>query len=152
MEDTIALGDFVLVTKAVYLLRDPRCGDVIVFRDPADPGKDFVMRVVGVPGDEVEGINKSVFVNGKPGANLHVSHKEMDVVPHEYNPRDNFEPVKVPAKSLFVMGDNRDRSYDSRFWGCLPYGKIKGLAFIKYWSWDSARLRVRWGSIGRPIN
>lgn len=164
MGKTLSVGDSFLVNKFVYGrkipftdkrfldIHEPRRGDVIVFEDPADSAKVFAMRVVGVPGDEVEGINKKVFINGKPEINLHVSHKEVDVVPREYNPRDNFGPVKVPANSLFVMGDNRDRSYDSRFWGCLPYGKIRGLAIVKYWSWDSSRSRVRWGSIGRPID
>lgn len=163
MAETLSVGDCFLINKFIYGreipftdkrffdIHEPRRGDVIVFTDPADPGKDFVMRVVGVPGDEVEGINKKVSVNGKPESNLHVSHREDDIVPREYNPRDNFGPVKVPVNCLFVMGDNRDCSYDSRFWGCLPYGKVKGLAFIKYWSWDSARSRVRWGSIGKLI-
>ena len=79
-------------------------------------------------------------------------HKEKDVIPPEQNSRDFLGPVKVPESSYFVMGDNRDRSYDSRFWGFVKNPKIKGLAFIKYWSWDSANFRVRWGSIGKLID
>jgi signal peptidase I len=164
MDDTLVVGDFFLVNKFVYgrnipftdkrflKIREPRRGDVIVFAYPEDPGKDFVMRVVGIPGDEVEGIDKRIYVNGKPHVNPHESHREMDVIPREQNPRDNFGPVKVPANSLFVMGDDRDRSYDSRFWGCVPGDRVKGLAFIRYWSWDPEHRRVRWGSIGNSIN
>ena len=164
MEDTLAVGDYFLVNKFVFgrtipftdmrlfALREPRRGDVVVFEYPEDPGKDFVMRVVGVPGDEVEGKDKQIYVNGRRSVHPCESHREREVVPREQNPRDNFGPVKVPADALFVMGDNRDRSYDSRFWGCVPYGKIKGLAFLKYWSWDPEQRRVRWGSIGKSID
>ncbi len=164
MAETLVVGDCFLVNKLIYgrkipftdtrllEIHEPRRGEVIVFEYPEDPGKVFVMRVVGVPGDEVEGIDKKVFVNGKPAPDLHASHREDDVIPREYNPRDNFGPVRVPANALFMMGDNRDRSYDSRFWGCLPYGRIKGAAFIKYWSWDPEQRQVRWGSIGKSID
>lgn len=164
MEDTLAIGDHILVSKFIYgtkipltdkrilKIRDPRRGDVIVFEYPEDPSKDFIKRVVGTPGDEVQVIDKKVFVNGKPYDNPHEVHKEKEVIPKEQNPRDNFGPVKVPENSYFVMGDNRDRSYDSRFWGFVKNEKIKGLAFIKYWSWDKDKFRVRWGSIGKLID
>ncbi len=164
MEDTLAIGDHILVSKFIYgtkipftstrllKFRDPRRGDVIVFEYPEDPSKDFIKRVIGTPGDEVQVINKKVFVNGKPYENPHEVHKEKEVIPKEQNQRDNFGPVKVPENSYFVMGDNRDRSYDSRFWGFVTNDKIKGLAFIKYWSWDKDKFRVRWGSIGKLIH
>ena len=164
MEDTLAIGDHILVNKFIYgskipftgsrvlRLRDPRQGDVIVFEYPEDPTKDFIKRVVGTPGDTVEVKDKRVYVNGKLYANPHEVHKESDTIPKELQPRDNKEPVKVPAGSYFVMGDNRDRSYDSRFWGFVPMEKIKGLAFIKYWSWDKDKFRVRFGSIGKLID
>jgi signal peptidase I len=164
MEDTLAIGDHILVNKFIYgskipftsdrilKIRDPRQGDVIVFEYPEDPSKDFIKRVVGVPGDTVEVKDKHVFVNGKLYANPHEVHKEPDTIPKEMNPRDFKDPVKVPAGSYFVMGDNRDRSYDSRFWGFVTMDKIKGLAFIKYWSWDKDNFRVRFGSIGKLIN
>jgi len=164
MEDTLAIGDHILVNKFLYgskipftdkrilKIRDPRRGDVIVFEYPEDPSKDFIKRVIGTPGDVIEEKDKQVYINGQPYVNPHEVHKEKDLIPREQNPRDNFGPVKVPADSYFMMGDNRDRSYDSRFWGFVKNPKIKGLAFIKYWSWDSARFRVRWGSIGKPIN
>lgn len=164
MEDTLAIGDHLLVNKFIYgskipftgsrilAIRDPRQGDVIVFEYPEDPSKDFIKRVIGVPGDVVEVKNKRVYVNGKLYANPHEVHKESDTIPKEMNPRDNKDPVTVPANSYFVMGDNRDRSYDSRFWGFVTRDKIKGLAFIKYWSWDKDKLRVRFGSIGKLID
>ncbi|KAB0669868.1 signal peptidase I [Oryzomonas sagensis] len=164
MEDTLAIGDHLLVNKFIYgtkfpfsdkrllTLRDPRRGDVIVFEYPEDPSKDFIKRVIGTPGDVIEGKDKKVFVNGKPYENPHEVHKEKDIVPKEMNPRDTFGPVTVPPNSYFMMGDNRDRSYDSRFWGFVTRDKIKGLAFIKYWSWDKDTFRPRFGSIGKLIN
>jgi len=164
MEDTLAIGDHLLVNKFIYgtklpfsdkrllTLRDPRRGDVIVFEYPEDPSKDFIKRVIGTPGDVVEGRDKKVYVNGKPYENPHEVHKEKDIIPKEMNPRDTFGPVTVPPNSYFMMGDNRDRSYDSRFWGFVSRDKIKGLAFIKYWSWDKEKFRPRLGSIGKLIN
>lgn len=164
MEDTLAIGDHLLVSKFIYgtkvpfstnrilTIRDPRRGDVIVFEYPEDPSKDFIKRVVGTPGDVVEGKDKKVYVNGKLYENPHEIHKEKEIIPKEMNPRDTFGPVTVPAGSFFVMGDNRDRSYDSRFWGFVSLDKIKGLAFVKYWSWDREKFRPRFGSIGKLIN
>ncbi|HEY3306961.1 MAG TPA: signal peptidase I [Desulfuromonadaceae bacterium] len=164
MEETLAIGDHLLVNKFIYgsklpfsdnrvlAIRNPRRGDVIVFEYPEDPSKDFIKRVVGTPGDVVEGKNKKVFVNGKLYENPHEVHKEKEIIPKEMNPRDTFGPVTVPSGSYFVMGDNRDRSYDSRFWGFVSMEKIKGLAFIKYWSWDREKFRPRFGNIGRLIN
>jgi signal peptidase I len=164
MEDTLAIGDHLLVNKFIYgthipftdktilKFRDPRRGDVIVFEYPEDPSKDFIKRVIGTPGDVVEERDKQVYVNGQPYSNPHEVHKEPGIIPKDQNPRDTFGPIKVPADSLFVMGDNRDRSYDSRFWGFVKFEKVKGLAFIKYWSWDHEHFRVRWGSIGKLIN
>lgn len=164
MEDTLLIGDHLLVSKFLYgtkipftdtkilKIRDPKRGDVIVFEYPEDPSKDFIKRVVGTPGDVVEGKDKQVFVNGKLYENPHEIHKEKDIIPKAQNPRDTFGPVTVPADAYFVMGDNRDRSYDSRFWGFVKSPKIKGKAFIKYWSWDSEKFSVRFRNIGRLIN
>jgi len=164
MEDTLVIGDHLLVNKFIYgtkipfsdsqviKVRDPRRGDVIVFEYPEDPSKDFIKRVIGTPGDVVEGKDKKVYVNGKLYQNPHEIHKEKEIVPKEMNPRDTFGPVTVPPNSYFVMGDNRDRSYDSRFWGFVTRDKIKGLAFIKYWSWDREKFRPRFGNIGTLIN
>ncbi|AAR34643.1 signal peptidase I [Geobacter sulfurreducens] len=163
MEDTLAIGDHILVSKFIYgtkipfvdgrylKIRDPKRGDVIVFEYPEDPSKDFIKRVIGLPGDTIQVVQKQVFINGKPFSVPQEVHKEKDVIPAAQNPRDNFGPVTVPENSYFVMGDNRDRSYDSRFWGFVKNSQIKGLAFIKYWSWDREKFRVRWGSIGDII-
>ncbi len=173
MEDTLLIGDHLLVNKFIYgvqiplidgrylTIRHPERGDVIVFEFPEDEGKsffqrrDFIKRVVGVPGDTIEVRNKQVFVNGVLHQIPQEIHKEPTVVAAGFGPRDFMEPVTVPDGSYFVMGDNRDRSYDSRFWGFVADDKIKGLAFIKYWSWNSLGgwlEKIRWNRIGRPIN
>jgi signal peptidase I len=172
MEDTLLIGDHLLVSKFIYgvqvpfvdgrylTIREPQRGDVIVFEFPEDEGKnffqrrDFIKRVIGVPGDTVEVRNKQVFVNGELQQIPQAIHKESNVVAPGFGPRDFMPPVTVPPDNYFVMGDNRDRSYDSRFWGFVEESKIKGLAFIKYWSWDSQAGwldKVRWNRIGRPI-
>jgi len=164
MEDTLLIGDHLLVSKFLYgtkipftdskilKIRDPKRGDVIVFEYPEDPSKDFIKRVIGTPGDVVEGKDKKVFVNGKLYEKPHEIHKETEIIPKAQNPRDTFGPVTVPTDSYFVMGDNRDRSYDSRFWGFVKSSKIKGKAFIKYWSWDNDKFSVRFRNIGRLID
>ncbi|HEX9022397.1 MAG TPA: signal peptidase I [Geobacteraceae bacterium] len=163
MENTLLIGDRLLVNKFIYgikvpftdrrilKLRAPERGDVIVFEFPPDRSKDFIKRVVGVPGDVVMIRNKQVHVNGIPYHDPHELHKDAEVLPAARSPRDNFGPVRVPAGDFFVMGDNRDRSYDSRFWGFVTYPEIVGRAFIIYWSWDKDFWRVRWREIGRVI-
>ncbi len=173
MLDTLLIGDHLLVNKFIYgtqvpgsderylALRSPERGDVIVFEFPDDESKpflqrrDFIKRVVGLPGDVVEINAKQVYVNGEPLNMPQIVHKDNKVVPPVAGPRDYMKKKKVPQDSYFVMGDNRDFSFDSRFWGFVPMEKIKGLAFIKYWSWDSnAELteKVRWERIGRTID
>ncbi|MGW8313268.1 MAG: signal peptidase I [Desulfuromonadales bacterium] len=167
MEDTLLIGDHLLVNKFIYgmelpfsdepvlSLRDPERGDVIVFEFPEDKDKpyferrDFIKRVIGLPGDTVEIHNKDVFVNGQRYMTPQAVYKDGTLIP---GPRDNMPPLTVPPHSYFVMGDNRDRSYDSRFWKFVDRSAIKGLAFIKYWSWDSEKFMPRWNRIGRPIN
>ncbi len=170
MEDTLLIGDHLLVNKFIFgtqlpfmdkhflTLRHPQRGDVIVFEFPLDADKsyfqrrDFIKRVVGLPGDRIEVRNKQVLVNGEPYKLSQEIHKELDIIPGNLQPRDFMEPVEVPDGHYFVMGDNRDRSFDSRFWGFVPEPNIKGLAFIKYWSWNREKNMPRWNRIGRPIN
>lgn len=170
MEDTLLIGDHLLVSKFVYgmqipftdkrilTFKHPQQGDVIVFEFPEDRNKsyfarrDFIKRVVGVPGDVVEVRDKQVYVNGVKYELPQAIHKEADLIPAEYGPRDFMKPVTVPVDSYFVMGDNRDRSYDSRFWGFVTDPEIKGKAFIKYWSWDSERHLPRITRIGGLIH
>jgi len=163
MEDTLVVGDHLLANKFLFgiripftdsrilKIRDPRRGDVIIFRFPEDRSKDFIKRVVGVPGDEILIRDKQVSVNGVPYRNPHEVHKEPRMLPRSEAPRDNFGPVRVPAGSWFVMGDNRDKSYDSRYWGFVKDSDIEGKAFLLYWSWDGESWRVRWGRIGKLI-
>jgi signal peptidase I len=101
-----------------------------------------------LPGDTIEIRNKNVFVNGERYITPEAVYKDGNLTA---GPRDNMRPVTVPDDSYFVMGDNRDRSYDSRFWRFVDRSAIKGLAFIKYWSWDSEKFTPRWGRIGRMI-
>jgi len=164
MENTLLVGDHIFVNKFIYgtripftdkriwKIRDPKRGDVIVFEFPPDRSKDFIKRVIGVPGDMIMVRNKHVYVNGIPYRNPHAMHTDPEVLPGSRSPRDNFGPVRVPAGDYFVMGDNRDNSYDSRFWGFVPNSDILGPAFIKYWSWDGDTWRVRWRDIGQLIH
>lgn len=163
MENTLLIGDHILVNKFIYgvklpfvdhrmaTLREPRRGDVIVFEFPMDPDKDYIKRIVGLPGDEIRIVNKRVYVNDRLYADTHELHKRSEVLPQRISQRDNMETVVVPPGSYFVMGDNRDESYDSRFWGFVTRDRIKGLAFLKYWSWDSRCNTIHWENIGRPI-
>jgi len=166
MEDTLLIGDYLLVNKFIYgtkipftdtvilKLRDPRRGDVVVFEYPEDPSKDFIKRIIGVPGDVVEVRDKKVYVNGVLYENPHAIHKEPDIIPKEQSPRDNFGPIVVPENCYFTMGDNRDRSYDSRFWKFVRRDQIKGMAFIKYWSIEGPwyKFNIRWRNIGSLID
>lgn len=166
MEDTLLIGDHLLVSKFIYgtkipftdkvvlKIRDPKRGDVVVFEYPEDPRKDFIKRIIGLPGDVVEGKDKKLYVNGQLYENPHAVHKEAEIIPGANSPRDTFGPITVPQDCYFTMGDNRDRSYDSRFWKFVRRDQLKGLAFIKYWSIDGPwyKFNIRWGSIGRLID
>lgn len=163
MEPTLLIGDHILVSKFIYgikipftsirlvPLKKPQRGDVVVFIYPLDPSKDFIKRVVAVEGDTVKITNKKLLINGSEAADPHAVYKEDTVFPVEIQKRDNFGPVTVPAGSIFVLGDNRDRSLDSRFWGFVPLEDLRGKAFIIYWSWNSQETNVRWNRIGHLI-
>jgi len=136
MEDSLLSGDFVLVNKLHYRYKEPKPGEVIVFKYPLNPSKDMVKRVVALEGQTVEIRNKIVYVDGKmiPDPFL-AKHSDSRILPEDYSTRDNFGPAQVPAGHLFVLGDNRDNSQDSREWGFLDRSFIKGKAMIIYWSW-----------------
>jgi signal peptidase I len=163
MENTLLIGDYLMVNKFLYGIRvpftnyrlpaikEPERGDVIVFKYPEDTSVDFIKRVIGVPGDEIQIINKEVYINGILYKNPHEIHKDKQIFPAELVARDNFGPIRVPEGSYFVMGDNRDNSHDSRFWGFVPKSNLVGKAMIKYWSWDKNELHVRWERICRII-
>ena len=160
MEPTLLVGDHILVNKFVYGVKipfinrtaipigKPKRGDVIVFIYPVDRSKDFIKRVVGVAGDVIEIRKKKVYINNKLVKTEQAIHVDQRIIPAGLQPRDNFGPVTVPEKSLFVMGDNRDQSYDSRFWGFVSLEAVKGKAFIIYWSWDKGKFGVRWNRLG----
>ena len=163
MKETLLIGDHILVNKFLYGVKlpfvsttiipykDPHRGDIVVFKFPEDPDKDFIKRVVGVAGDVVEGRDKKIFVNHEPLNHDYGIHKDSRIVPGNIQPRDNFGPLVVPEKSLFVMGDNRDHSYDSRFWGFVNLKSVRGKAFLIYWSWDKSNFGVRWKRIGQML-
>ena len=161
MIPTLLVGDHILVNKFVYGVKNPWSGrtwitlgepgrhDVIVFRYPENPSQDFIKRVVGLAGDSVRVVDKKVYVNGELLEEPFAVTLDPEVLP---SARDNFGPVTVPPDSVFVMGDNRDNSHDSRFWGSVPLHEIKGKAFLFYWSWDQENFSVRWNRLGRVIH
>jgi signal peptidase I len=163
MKDTLLIGDHILVNKFIYgvklpILRkviipvkEPQRGDIIVFKFPVEPEKDFIKRVVGLPGDRIEGRDKQIFVNGEPVREDFAIRTDPHIFPAGIQARDNFGPLIVPEHSLFVMGDNRDQSFDSRFWGFVDVKAVSGKAFMIYWSWDSDDFGVRWSRIGRHL-
>ncbi|MGQ9689478.1 MAG: signal peptidase I [Desulfobaccales bacterium] len=153
MEPTLLVGDYLLVNKLAYGIRNPltnsvwiplgkpKRGDVAVFIYPQSLDKDYIKRIIGLPGDRIQIINKKLYLNGEPAHIPPLSddpeapravYREPEITPTE---RDNYGPVVVPEDCYFVMGDNRDRSYDSRFWGFVPMQALKGRAFIIYFSW-----------------
>ena len=151
MEPTLLVGDHILVNKFIYGIKapfikktiiplsEPKRGDIIVFAYPLDRKKDYIKRVIGLPGDEIQITDKKIFINGKL---FDAPFGVYDQSPR----RDNrFGPIVVPASSLFVMGDNRDHSYDSRYWGFVPLELVKGEAIIIYWSWP------HWNRFGHLI-
>ena len=151
MLPTLQIGDHILVNKFIYWFTAPERGDIIVFKFPQDEGRDFIKRVIGLPGEVIEIRGKQVFIDGRPLEEPYVIHLDAQIMSNPHSPRDHFGPVKVPEGQFFVMGDNRDHSMDSRFWGFLDLKKVKGKAFIIYWSWDRDRFRPRWDRIGRLV-
>lgn len=137
MEQTLLVGDHLLVNKFIYRFTDPKRGDVIVFKYPDNPSRNFIKRIVGIGGDTVEVRDKTVYVNGQRQDDSFTQHLFSEVLPAQMSPRDNFGPVTVPQNAYFMMGDNRDSSLDSRFWKntFVTRQAIVGKAMIIYWSW-----------------
>jgi signal peptidase I len=162
MKPTLLVGDFILVNKLVYRFSEPQRGDIVVFKYPIDPNIDFIKRIIALPGEEVEVRNNQVFINGKPLPLIEVGRGEengvrkviyeevmLEGIKHKvqfyedfpFSKRD-FGPVVVPPNHYFVMGDNRDNSEDSRYWGFLPRENIVGKAFVIYFSGDVPPLQT----------
>jgi signal peptidase I len=167
MEPTLLIGDHLLVNRLSYSVKvpftdivllhtgDPSRGDVVVFRYPVDRTKDFIKRVIAKEGDTLEIKDKVVYVNGKRMEDPHAFFAEDTVIPGFFSQRDTFGPITVPKGSYFCMGDNRDRSLDSRFWGFVKNEDLVGRALIIYFSWNSRAEDVfhyvRWERIGKLI-
>jgi len=167
MMDTLLVGDYILVNKFLFGpelpftdyrlpgVRLPHRGDIIVFKYPQDEKRDFIKRIIGTPGDTVQVRGQQVLVNGNA---LDESYVRRNPNPLSHTGSPSFcgyayacEPLVVPPESYFVMGDNRDNSQDSRYWGFVKRDKIKGKAFLIYWSWDSDRHWFRWWRLGNYI-
>jgi len=148
MIPTLLVGDHILVNKFVFRFRDPQRGDVIVFKYPWDEKRDFIKRVVAVGGEEVTMKDRTVFIDGRPLVEPYAIYSDSRL---SGGPGYQYGPVVVPPGSYFVMGDNRDNSQDSRFWGYLKKEKIRGKSFLIYWSWDSEKGGLRWWRLGRLI-
>lgn len=146
MEDSLLAGDYIFVNKLAYEYgTDPRPGDIIVFKYPNNPEKDFIKRIVALPGQTVEIADKVLYVDGEvapiPANSKHVDRR---IIPGDLSYRDNFGPYIVPDGEYFVIGDNRDDSRDSRFWGSVPRENLKGKAVFVYWSWEVAEDAPGW--------
>ncbi|MEW6162069.1 MAG: signal peptidase I [Nitrospirota bacterium] len=163
MIPTLLIGDHILVNKFIYgtkipfsdrrflVFKEPERGDIIVFRYPENPKKDFIKRVIATEGDILESRDKTVSVNRKAVIEPYAHHSDSYIIPKGSNPRDNFGPITVPKNKVFVMGDNRDQSHDSRYWGFVDIKDIKGEALIIYWSWDSKKNWLRFNRVGRSV-
>jgi signal peptidase I len=165
MENNLLIGDHLLVNKfvfgptttldrAVLPVTNVVRGDIVVFKYPEEPERDFIKRVIGLPGDTVELKAKKVYVNGQPLDEPYVHFltgmsEFSEVTSHDV--RERYGPVTVPAGQYFVMGDNRDNSQDSRYWGFLPGTYIKGKAMMIYWSYETERADVADSGLGATI-
>lgn len=172
MKNTLLIGDHILVSKFSYgihipneipftniklfpdirlLPKNPNRGDIIVFKFPKNESRDFIKRVVGVPGDQIELVRQKLYVNGKMVKEPYAIHLDPAEGLQSVSPRDDFGPIIVPPGHLFMMGDNRENSQDSRFWGFLDINKVKGRAFVIYWSWDRESNWFRSERIGKGL-
>jgi signal peptidase I len=174
MEDSLLVGDFLLVDKFTYgaplpfislrlpALAHPRIGDIVVFKYPLDPERVYIKRCIATEGQVVEVRNKVVYVDGSRAQDPPYSkYEDARIFSSSQNPRDNFGPQRIPEDYLFVMGDNRDNSRDSRHWGLLPRDLVIGKALCIYWSCEpgvspgllvdqvaSLPQRIRWKRLG----
>src|SRR5262245_28921289 len=161
MMDTLLVGDYILVNKFLSgaevpftdlrlpALREHRRGDIIVLKYPNDETRDFIKRIVGLPGDTVQVKDNRAYVNGKPMDEPFIRPGSLPTVPSDHCRYEYAcQPTVVPPGSYFVMGDNRDNSQDSRYWGFVKREKIRGKAFLIYWSWNGDGHWLRWRRLG----
>lgn len=151
MEPTLQTGDFILNNKLSYCTQNPKRGDVVIFQYPPDEKLIYVKRIIGLPGDKLEIKDKDVFINGHRFNETYVDHIDSNILPAVAGPRDNFGPFVVPSNKYFVMGDNRDNSLDSRYWGTVGRSQIKGKPSLVYWSWAGKFPFIRFGRIGKKV-
>ncbi len=161
MLETLQIGDHLLVNKFIYGVknpfsgeyiidgRDPQHGDIVVFPYPENPSVDYVKRVVGIPGDVIEIRDKQLYRNGEAVQEDYIQHSQPNII---MNRRDNMAPVTVPEGKYFMMGDNRDDSQDSRFFGVVDGDTFHGKAWRFYWSWDSKEGKPRLERIGKSVH
>jgi signal peptidase I len=169
MENNLLIGDHLLVNKFVFGPSETAIGrallpvsdikrrDVVVFKYPEEPERDFIKRVIGLPGETVEVREKRVYINGQPLVEPYVHYLEPPAAPsslHEvtsFDVRERYGPVTVPPGQYFVMGDNRDNSQDSRYWGFLPRNYVKGKALFIFWSYESEREDYEDAGVGAGV-
>jgi len=164
MVPTLLVGDQLVVNKLIYGIKipyfrntiipitDPQRGDIIVFIYPKDRSIEFIKRVIGIGGDTIKIKDKKIFLNGQLFTDNIGIYTDKMIYPGSVQPRDNFGPVTVPKGSLFVLGDNRDESMDSRFWGFVDLKDVQGKAFIIYWSWNPDERKIRWQRLGNLLH
>jgi signal peptidase I len=168
MEPTLQVGDFILVSKIIYGVKipftdkklfeftKPKRGDIVVFIYPKNTSQDFIKRVIGTEGDKVEVVGRKVYVNDRqiddPWGYYSDKNDWVKAIPG----MERSGPWIVPKNSLFVLGDNRDNSQDSRYWGFVTLNAVKGKAFIVYFSWNSLSEnlfgKIRWGRLARILH
>lgn len=145
MEDTLIEGDYIFVNKLAYKFAEPKAGDIVIFENPFDAGRDYIKRIVAVEGQTVEIVDKVLYVDDEvapipPGS----KHSDYKIFPAVLSNRDNLSPMMVPPGQYFVLGDNRDDSQDSRFWGCIDKSFLKGKAIFVYFSYEPDSDAPQW--------
>jgi len=155
MEPTLLVGDYILTNNSTYRVQDPQRGDIIVFKYPQDESRDFIKRIIGTPGDAIQIRGHQVLLNGKPLEEPYVKPRAPALAHVGQSGHCAYaygcEITAVPPDSYFVMGDNRDNSQDSRYWGFVRRDKIVGRAFTIYWSWDRVQFWPRLDRVGRSL-
>ncbi|MBT8352644.1 MAG: signal peptidase I [Deltaproteobacteria bacterium] len=151
LKPTLLVGDHILAKKIIAAKQGINRGDMIIFPFPEDTSKDFIKHVVATGGETIEIVNKKVIINCNLIEEPYIIHNDPNIIPKGQQPRDNNGPSMVPEDLLFVMGENRDQSYDSRFWGFVKKSDVTGIARSIYWSWDKENFLVRWNRIVKKI-